>query len=335
MDKFKKYRSYFLLAAKIAVGSSAAMFIAQLLQLEYSSSAGIIALLTLMTTKWETLKLSLFRLVSFLITMAFGVIAFYLIESAWISYGLFIFLVVFLAFVLGWQATISVNAVLGTHLLLDGHFTVEDVKNELMLVVIGIVIAIVLNLFHDYKHQRKTIVANMRYVEGQMQSLMRELTPLLIGEESSFETWENFERLREQLQEYIKESYDYQDNTFHSHPGYYIDYFEMRQSQCDVLSNLKNEMLRIRIDCPQGRMVYDFMLKLSQNIVELNDPIPQLEEIKNIFDAMRQDAPPQTVREFESRALVYHVLSDLEEFLEFNKRFIAGLNERQIKEYRS
>ena len=50
-----EWKKVLLLDAKIAVGSSAAIYIAQILGLEYEASAGTIALLTLVTTKWETL----------------------------------------------------------------------------------------------------------------------------------------------------------------------------------------------------------------------------------------------------------------------------------------
>ena len=52
-------------ALKIAVGSCIGIWLAEWMQLEYASSAGIIALLTIATTKWETLKLSFFRILTF------------------------------------------------------------------------------------------------------------------------------------------------------------------------------------------------------------------------------------------------------------------------------
>ena len=60
-----KFKKMMLLSAKIAIGSSCAIYLAQLLELQYATSAGIITLLTLITTKWETFKLS-FLFVKFL-----------------------------------------------------------------------------------------------------------------------------------------------------------------------------------------------------------------------------------------------------------------------------
>ena len=51
-------------ALKIAAGSCISMYIARQLQLDFAASAGTITLLTLLTTRWETLKLSCYRLLS-------------------------------------------------------------------------------------------------------------------------------------------------------------------------------------------------------------------------------------------------------------------------------
>lgn len=47
----RKWEKNLLLALRIALGSSLAIYTAECLQLQYSASAGIVALLTLITTK--------------------------------------------------------------------------------------------------------------------------------------------------------------------------------------------------------------------------------------------------------------------------------------------
>ena len=59
MDKTKRLKNLLFLVVKIAVGSSSAIYIAKCLKLEYAVSAGTIALLTLLMTKWETVKVSI------------------------------------------------------------------------------------------------------------------------------------------------------------------------------------------------------------------------------------------------------------------------------------
>ena len=56
-----------LKALKIAVGSCAAIMIAQFFELSYAASAGIITLLTVQNTRKDTIELTLERLWSFLL----------------------------------------------------------------------------------------------------------------------------------------------------------------------------------------------------------------------------------------------------------------------------
>ncbi len=326
-------RKLLILAAKIAIGSSSAIYIAQCLKLEYAASAGTIALLTLMMTKWETVKVSIFRLLTFWITIAVSWVIFLHIEKIWIAYGLFIFIIVFLSELAGWRTTISVNSVVGAHLLVSRDFSLHSVCNELILVLIGITAALLLNLFHDYNSSKKLIIANMRYTENQLQMILGGLAAYLQNKEMEYNIWDKICSLEKRLQGFIKDAYEYQSNTFYSHPGYYIDYFEMRQNQCHILHNLHYEMKRIRSLPKQAEIIAGYMMYLTEFVIETNAPDQQIERLEEIFRQMKKENLPVTREEFESRALLYHILMDLEEFLVFKHRFVKSLNDRQKKEY--
>ena len=90
-----------------------------------------------------------------------ALIIFSAVESEWMAYGIYVFFVVIIAEMIGWGATISVNALIGMHFLEVRDFEVDFIANEFMLVLIGITMALVLNLFYDYGSQRKALVENM------------------------------------------------------------------------------------------------------------------------------------------------------------------------------
>ena len=322
-----------LLAGKIAIGSSLAIYIAQHLHLDHAISAGTITLLTLMTTKWETVRLSLFRLLTFGYTIFIAAIVFHYCSSQWIAFGVFIFFVVFLSCLLEWQATISVNYVVGGHLLVEQEFHLEFLQNEFSLVIIGISLAFLLNLFHDNQNQKKHIIKNMRQVEHKLQFIVGELAAYLSNKDMQRNVWDDICCLEKELEEYIKEAYEYQENTFHSHPEYYIKYFEMRQNQCHVLHNLHYEMKKIRKMPSQAKIIAEYMLYLTDYVVETNIPEKQIDELQHRCEQFHSEDLPQTREEFEGRALLYHILMDIEEFLKFKQRFVKELTEKQIQEY--
>ena len=233
-------------ALKIAIGSSLAIYIANLFGLKYSLAAGSVALLTMVTTKWKTVKLSVARVVTFIISVLMALIIFSAVESEWMAYGIYVFFVVIIAEMLGWGATISVNALIGMHFLEVRDFEFDFIANEFMLVLIGITMALVLNLFYDYGSQRKALVENMRYTEERLQMILGEISAYLANKEMQRNVWDDICALEKEVQGFIQDAYEYQDNTFQSHPGYYIDYFEMRMKQCNVIHNLHYEMKKIR-----------------------------------------------------------------------------------------
>ena len=73
-SKEKKIKKIILLAFKIGLGSSVAIAIASMLGLEQVAPAGTIALLTLMSTKWDTVRLSVYRILSFFIAVLLSIV---------------------------------------------------------------------------------------------------------------------------------------------------------------------------------------------------------------------------------------------------------------------
>ena len=90
----KRWKITGMHALKIAVGSSVAIYVAEILHLQFAASAGSIALLTLVSTKWDTVRLSLYRIVTFFLTIVLAYITFTVFRIEWVEYGAFIFALV-------------------------------------------------------------------------------------------------------------------------------------------------------------------------------------------------------------------------------------------------
>lgn len=325
----RKIRKLFLQAAKIAVGSSLGMCIAEKMNLQFATSVGTITLLTLVMTKWDTIRLSVYRILSFGISVLLAGILFQTIQSEWVAYGAYIFLVFLICTFLDWKAVISVNAVIGTHFLVERDFSYAFIRNEFFLVLTGITIALLLNLFHGNRSHQNHIIQNMRKSERELQTILGELAAYLDELKQQRDVWAGLRLLEEQLHHWIAEAYEYQENTFSSHPEYYIDYFEMRSGQCQVLHSLHSEMRKIRKLPKQAKIVSQYIRYLIAYVTEINIPTEQMKALDEIFQHMEKEPLPKSREEFESRALLYHVLMDLEEFLVLKKRFVESLDEKQ------
>jgi Predicted membrane protein len=329
----EKFRKILLLSFKIGIGSSVAIYIAQSMHLDYAVSAGTITLLTLMTSKWETIKLSVCRLATFTITLLTAWLFFSKASSIWVAYGFLLFFVVLIAEVFEWRATISVNAVIAAHLVTNQDFSDNAVWNEFLLVLIGIIIAIVLNLFYaNYTHKRE-ITAHMRYTENKLQSILGKLAAHLSNKQTEQDIGNDINALEKQIQNYIQDAYEYQDNTFPSHPEYYIFYFEMRYEQCRILHNVYCEIEKINSMPAQADMVSEYLLYLTDYVIEINNPDQQIEKLNKIFTKLKHEELPKTGDEFENRAKLYHIILDIEDFLMYKAKFVNKLDNLQMKKY--
>ncbi|MCD8160003.1 MAG: aromatic acid exporter family protein [Clostridiales bacterium] len=336
MNRKLQLTRYLAGAAKIAVGSAVAILIAELLRLDNVTSAGTVALLTAVTTKWETIKLSVNRILAFFVSVALAW-AVSLVSGGewniWITYGVFLFFMVFLCHLLGWKATISVNAIIGMHLLTTGDYSPAFILNEFLLIFIGILCAIVLNLYNGTKHFHSRLVEGIAETDDGMQLVLRNLAAYLTPEEHRYDVWDQLTKLDKTLNFYLSEAYRYQDNTFQSHPQYYIDYFSMRLRQCNILRNLHAELRQVRSIPDQAGTVREFILYTAAYAQEHNLPNKQMERLDQIFLEMKEEPLPRSREEFESRAILYHILMDLQDFLACKQSFIEGLDERQRKIY--
>jgi uncharacterized membrane protein YgaE (UPF0421/DUF939 family) len=92
-------------------------------------------------------------------------------------------------------------------------------------------------------------------------------------------------------------------------------------------------MRRMRNMPKQAHIVADFILDIIAYVTEMNDPKKQIEELESLLEELRNEPLPKTHEEFESRAELYHVLMDMEEFLLYKKRFVEEIDETQFRVY--
>ena len=222
---------------------------------------------------------------------------------------------------------------IAVHYLSYLDFSLHFMMNEFYLILIGAIIAFLLNLVHDYSGEEEYLNSCMIYMEDKIQSLMYLIVHYIQSEERNTTIWKELEDIKEQAEKYIHIAMEYQDNTFHSHPGYYIDYFEMRMKQCNVIHNLHYEMKKIRHMPDEAMIISSYVFDMLVCVKEHTVPTAQLDELHELFAIIRNNSLPKTREEFESRAMLYHILMDLEEFLVFKRRFVDGLDDKKRKLY--
>ena len=326
MDTHVKKRMT-LKAAKIAVGSGIAIMIAEFFGLQYATTAGVVTLLTVQNTRKDTIQLTLERLLSFVMSIIFIYICFHYTGTLdWVNFIVYILFMVISCYYFDWANTISVNAVMGTHYLMSPNYSLGFALNELFLILIGTSVAITLNW--KMPSNMKVLRQHIRKIEDDMQQVLRELAQYMQGSRKGSHVWTDLDQIETYLHNGLERAHEQANNTMSEADLYYVEYMEMRLQQCSMLQTLRGTVLRVKEMPRQAAIISRYLEYLAFYIHEENIPDEQIVNLRKVFDQMKQEELPKTREEFENRAVLYHLLMDLEEFLMVKKRFLDNNMER-------
>lgn len=316
---------------KIAVGSAASIFLADLLGLAYGTAAGIITLLTIQDTTRETITLSAKRLCAFLLATFLAYMVFHLMGYHVFAYGVFLFLFIAACMPLRLGAAVSINAVLATHYLLEKDMSPALIGNEALLLLIGAGIGTLLNLYMPGKG--KEIRAMQRTLEEDLRLVLLRMAEYSRKEDRSDYTGTCFDKLQADIAAGKKQAFAYMNNTFFQESKYFIAYMNMREQQTAVLREIYKKIVSIRRILPQTEQVSDLFHATAVSFGESNNARELLAKLSEVLRQMKDSPLPVTREEFEDRAVLYGILMDLEYFLQLKRDFADALTEEQIRRY--
>lgn len=316
---------------KIAVGSAAAIFLADLSGLNYSTSAGIITLLTIQDTSRETIIISAKRICAFLLATGLAYTVFRLFGYSVFSYGIFLFLFIACCGSLHLGTAVSTNAVLVTHYLLEKNMRPASVGNEALLLLIGAGIGTLLNLYMPDKGREIRLM--QRRLEEDLRAVLFRMAEYIGKEERPDYTESCFDKLQADIGVGKKQAYTYMNNTFFQESKYFIDYMNMREQQTVVLRDIYKKIMSMRTVLPQTEQVAELLCETAETFGESNNARGLLAKREEVLLRMKDSGLPVTRQEFEDRAVLYGILMDLGYFLQLKKAFSDALTKEQVRRY--
>lgn len=316
---------------KIAAGCCIAILLADYFKLRYSASAGIITLLSIQDTKKATVITALNRWEAFLLAVATALISFTLMGFHPLGFGMFLLLFIPSCLALSLQTGISMCAVLVTHFLIEESISVFWLKNEFFLMAIGTGIGILLNSYMP--RYTKQIREKQKGIELELRLLLKGISTYLTDREKNFSLDYDFNLLEHQIEEAIGQAYQDNDNVLSYDVKYYIKYMEMRKSQAVILKTMM-ESARLLSGLPdQAQEIASFLEQIIVTLRESNNAVKLLNQLYDLRSRFKKEELPRSREEFEDRAVLYHMLSSLEQFLEFKRAFAAELTDQEKSEY--
>lgn len=315
---------------KVAIGSTIAVLIAKYVNLEYATSAGIITLLTIQTTKKETLQVSIKRVISFIIAMCLSSFLFLQFGFYTVIYGVFLLFFIILCHQFGLEVGITSNAVLITHILGQGEVNSKIILNEVYILLIGASIGVIINLFIPKKI--KTYKEKQKSIDGKMKEVLLHFADEIITHVPEEEE-EILNQLIHEIEQAIAIAKQVLYNSFDSDTDYYLKYMEMRKNQSLLLKDIHSHIHRIGEIPSQAYEIASFIRHISDSYHEYNNATRLLDEVSILRNNFKKQALPVTRQEFESRAVLFQIFHDFEYFLRIKYNFANSLSERQKKFY--
>lgn len=304
---------------KTGVGTVIAMIIAKELGLSYWVSAGIITILSIQSTKRESLRIAFKRIESVIVALIISSILFLTLGFNSVVFG--IYLLIFIPLTVRMKVTdgIVVSSVLVTHLLIEKQVNTYWILNELGLMLVGVLVALALNSYMP-KNEEK-IKEDIDYISEKIKEIFMDMAYSLRTHSVSINQQRLFNELENRLCIAKKRANDNFNNYLFSDVRYYVNYIEMREVQFQILEYMREHFSRISITVKQTELVANFTEEVASVIgkeVNANILINRLNRLRK--DLSEQELPV-TREEFENRAMLFQFLNDLEFFIETKKRF--------------
>jgi uncharacterized membrane protein YgaE (UPF0421/DUF939 family) len=304
--------------AKTAVGTAIAISLAQSLNLQNFASAGILTILCIQVTKKKSLQSAWARFVACVTGMVFSFLFFEGI--GYHPFAIALLLLFFIPTTVALKITegISTSSVIILHFYMAKQMTAKLVYNELLLIIIGIGVALLVNMYMPSVENK--LKEYQRIIEDLFRIIFKEIVHYLRTNESQWDGKE-ITLTADMLQQAKTLALQNVENHFLRNEDYYYRYFRMREKQFEIIERVLPLITSMTYTVEQRNMVADFIDELSDAIHSGNTAltfIRRLEEMKKKFQEMPL---PKTREEFEERAALLHFVKEMEQYLIIKSQF--------------
>ncbi|SIO22032.1 Uncharacterized membrane protein YgaE, UPF0421/DUF939 family [Carnobacterium alterfunditum] len=309
-----------LRAIKIALATTIAILIAQAFQLEYSVSAGVVAILSVLDTKKSSVIIALQRVGSTILALGVATILFQLVGFNTIVFGIYLLIYIPLAYKLNLEVGIAPCSVLVSHLLLEQSTSITWLANEMSLMVIGVGMAILFNLYMPSKENQ--LMQLRDEIEEKMKHVLMNFAVVLETGYPNDQVEIFIKELSVNLKTAEKMAYlEFNNQLLSQNDDYMIQYIDMRQQQAKILAEMSIDISVCSLPTKQNNTLARLFQQTANQLHESNPAIDLMKDLESMLTDFRNSDLPKTRSEFENRAALFVLLNDFSRFIQIKKDF--------------
>ena len=307
---------------KTVIAASLAIIIANLLQLEYATAAGIIAILSVGNTKKSTFKSGKNRLLNFVAAMVIAVSSFSIFGHGVWAFSLFLLIFIPYSAACGMSEGIAPNAVLVTHLLIAPQITPQLLLNEFLLNFIAISLAFIVNL--KMPNFQVELSEREKRVEHHFRDLFKRLSFIMAKQSEQAHFLHKVEDLEHYISDSLVLARTHMDNRFGDGAGASYDYFAMRATQVEIFREITEILLQIEVTVQKEQLaaLTQLFKAIGKNYAKENDGQALMSQVEATLDTYRASDLPKTRAEFEARARLFQILQLIQTFIQIKRDYI-------------
>ncbi|MFS0635733.1 aromatic acid exporter family protein [Mesobacillus foraminis] len=310
---------------KTALGTAVSIIIAQYLGFTNFASAGILTILCIKVTKRKSLRASWDRILACVFAMCFSTVFFEGIAYHPLVIGLMLLFFIPTVVMAGARDGVVSSSVIILHIYSAGKVTTGLLLNELGIVLIGIGVALIMNLYMPSVDTR--LEQYRQQVEENFKNIFREIARFIRQGDSGW-TGEELPKTARLIEKAKSLALQDVENHFLQGENLYYQYFKIREKQFDIIERVLPSITSIPNNIEQGEMVADFIELLSKGINPGNTVLYHLEKLYRMRTEFVNMELPRTREEFEARAALLHFVNEMERFL-LLKRSFKGLKRQE------
>lgn len=303
---------------KTALGMTLAVILSRLIGLDNYASSAILVVLCIKDTRVKSFEAAIYRFVACFIAILIGSVFFTYLGSTPIILGIMVLLFIPITVMIGVQEGIVTSCVIILHLYMAKTIDMNVVINEILLLIIGIGIALIMNMFMpslDYKLNNYK-----RKIEDDF-ILITFIYSQCLQDPNKKINVPSFDIVSENIRKAKSLAFREVKNHFVRNENSYYHYFDMREEQLTLLKRMKKLIESMQHSHHAHHLCSQLLLEVSQNVQGNDYSLMRLHNLYDIKIKLQSIELPKSHQELESIAALFQLLNEVEEYLLIKSQF--------------
>ncbi len=300
-------KSRLIIALKMIIGFIIAILIAELFQLEYTYTSGIVAVIGLDLTRRRSAQAAIVWLLDSLLAVGLASLLFFLLGYNFWVLIIFVTILVPISFLLGIKDGIVIALVLISQIYFEQDLMFAF--NAIYVLLIGIIVAFIFNFVNP--RSDASINQSIAAIDQTIDQIIQDIAS---GEPV------DFTHVKMMIKQVKDKLFIDIENHYFVQTSQREDYVRMRRGQLIVLERIA-PILEHVAPITQKEIIINFLKKFDGRIGNDNHAKDLRVELQQLLTFFKNEPLPTSRHEFENRAELYHVLLQLDEFLDLKMKY--------------